>query len=167
MARVPRQVPQVTIKAPWWAETETATIRGYIGGYDKKRIAAAGYKVLANASSPQQAGVELQMHEGELTKLELGLIGWTLQYDDGTAIPCDREHMALLDERDQTFILDQLTEQWSRWSAPAQTEDGAARPTSDGSAPVVPHAEAAGSHDRRQETEERKDAGRRVQAERA
>jgi hypothetical protein len=107
----------VVIHAEWWAPQETVTIASYCGAYDRKRIAAAGYRMQADASRPQQAGVEMALHEATLEKLLIGIRSWTFCYDEEgkDPIPCDRAHVALLDERDADFILEQLTEHWESW----------------------------------------------------
>ena len=94
------------IRADWWADGETVTIKLFTY-VDKQRIferSLVGPPV-QDAEGNARFRIDSALH-AEST-LVLGIVDWTFETEEGP-IPCDSEHKCALNNRDGLFIYGEI-----------------------------------------------------------
>jgi len=95
------------IRAPWWAENETCTIRKFTYG-DRQFLAQNTVSMSLGAIAKEMAPVtDVLIGRMNLAILERGIKTWT--DDKGVRIPVTQNKIAGLEEKDAEFILAAIT----------------------------------------------------------
>ncbi|HZS89887.1 MAG TPA: hypothetical protein VFE42_20645 [Chloroflexota bacterium] len=119
MARIPRSTPTAVIRDTSWETGETCTIKTYAGTFDKKRLKAA-----ASMLRPDQAEGSLRV-ESRLAELydvffEIGVVAWTITYEDGELVPCTLDGWHAIPEAYSDYIVAEIQKAHKEWEAAAQ-----------------------------------------------
>jgi len=105
---MPRFVGDETkvIRAPWWGEKETATIRRFNFG-DRQYLAGQALKVgIATGEGTGKAITDIELGEMNLALIERGLVAWT--DEDGKEMEVTRLAIEALTDADGDYILREI-----------------------------------------------------------
>jgi hypothetical protein len=119
MPRLVGDHEQKTIRASWWAEGETCTIRKFSYG-DRQYLAGQTVSMGIDPQSEVQV-TQVQFDRMNLAFLERGIVAWT--DDAGDPMPVTREAIAQLEERDADFILEELRDYNPRRQRSAEEQE--------------------------------------------
>jgi hypothetical protein len=141
---VPIQIPEnfaaVPIHADWWDADEFVYIKptkGYISDTRARTNASRipdgmTWEDLQKLSAAQRSKMELfDGGDYQLTIFEDCIISWTLRFPNnpngspGKVIPCTKQYMAVLPDKDGTFIADEITKRGGGIAAQVTAESKA------------------------------------------
>jgi len=96
----------IDIRAEWWGEKETATIRKFNYG-DRQYLAGQAVRVgIATGDGTGKAITDIEIGEMNLALIERGLVGWT--DPDGEEMEVTRAAIEALTDEDGDFILGEI-----------------------------------------------------------
>lgn len=100
------------IRADWWDDDETVTIRRFTYG-DRQFLAGEYVNVNIEGNDPDEepsAVTSLLVGRMNMAILQRGIVSWTLKREDGRLVPLTAQWIGRLEERDAEFILARINE---------------------------------------------------------
>ena len=93
------------IRAPWWDEDETVTIKRLTYG-DRQKVSKAAVRMRFDGDGKP---LDTELGDINLTIMQLAIVSWTFtRAETGKPVPCNRFWFERLTEEDGDFILSEI-----------------------------------------------------------